>query len=86
MGGRGIMDEYIKRQDAIDAVLYKSYPGEIESALKNIPAINVIQKRCTKCECQLNYFLNDGSYKYCPNCGKIMKQENKIRKIINVER
>lgn len=38
------MDEYIKRQDAIDAVLYKSYPGEIESALKNIPAINVIQK------------------------------------------
>ena len=80
------MDEYIKRQDAIDAVLYKSYPGEIESALKNIPAINVIQKRCTKCECQLNYFLNDGSYKYCPNCGKIMKQENKIRKIINVER
>ena len=81
------MDEYIKRQDAIDAVLYKSYPGEIESALKNIPAINVIQKICQKCECQLNYFLNDGSYNYCPNCGKkIMKQESKIRKIINVER
>ena len=28
----------------------------------------------------LKLFLNDGSYNYCPNCGKIMKQENKIRK------
>ena len=44
VGGGRIMGEYIKRQDAIDAALYKSYPGEIESALKNIPAINVIQK------------------------------------------
>lgn len=30
------MGEYIKRQDAIDAVLHKSYPREIESALKKI--------------------------------------------------
>lgn len=34
VGGGRIMGEYIKRQDAIDAVLHKSYPREIESALK----------------------------------------------------
>jgi hypothetical protein len=73
MGGGRIMDEYIKRQDAIDAALYKSYPGEIESALKNVPAINVVQTRCPECECKLNYFLNGGEYNYCPNCGERMK-------------
>ena len=42
------MSDYIKRQDAIDAVMWKSFPGEIESALKKIPSANVVKARCVE--------------------------------------
>lgn len=45
------MTEYIAKEQALEAVKGKMRPGEIEAAIKTIPAANVVEVvRCEDCK------------------------------------
>ena len=72
------MSDYIKRQDAIDAVMWKSFPGEIESALKKIPSANVVKARCVELE-NICKYINKEFGSDCPICIQIRNENGSLK-------
>lgn len=57
------MTEYIAKEQALEAVKGKMWPGEIEAAIKTIPAANVVEVvRCKDCKHSNQY---GGGCWYC---------------------